>query len=1821
MDAPSLEEDIDHIQQALQTLSCSDFGYCAQYSELGNHFRAVYNKTGNTEELDRAVESRKLASEASTISDPSYPTHLRNYGWWLGVRFEASNRTEDLLLAISTTRAALEAMPEDYYDRTVTLNDLALWSQTASEVTGETEHIHQAVRFARLAVAATADDDPDLIQFLEALATCLEAHYYQTLETSEDLDQIIAARERILHILPLDSLDRDDYAIQLGEWLCTRFMRTGVVEDIRRAVELGESIAYIHDRPPDGDRDPKWRLYLEDYVHWLGHLYGETQTLEDMDRAIDAAKRFVELSPANDLPRISILNFLVDWLEERFIMTKDYQILDQAIEYGRLVAGKDTAGLEAKPVFEFSSPNMDSEQDKQLIQCIDYLIRVLWRRFLVVQSGDDLDWGITLARVVLDTLPSEHEDRHKFLGTLTDLLQKRFTIKEDMRDLDDHIELFSLVLSGMRLAPDHPDMIATSNTFAVSLHMRFGRTKDPVDMDRAIAVFTKLTEALPRTHPSSSQSFCNIAMAYERKFDHLGEITDLDEAVRASTLAASIATEHDQRLDRLYESARHLYKRFQRTGSNADLDEAIRSAKEATNGASPASSTLWPEYQNSLATYLAARFELMDDMDDLENAIAAVSHALAGYPDDDPRLSVPRFNLGNMLRLRYQRTENIGDLDKGIELLDAAAKSHPATLGGRAHVLSGLGTVLGARFRRLGKIEDLHRSIAVSKEALTIYTGSEVERSVILNSLAINIRELFEQTGKIEDLQEAIEFNQLSLKNTPDGDITKPQLLNNWAIALITRFGQVGDLRDLNEAVMLVEQARHLTPANHANHILLYTTLSEALSKRFERTREYADLDQAIKYAKIVVDERGKRNPLSQDGTQNLAHRLALRFEYSGSMSDLHEAIDAARRAVEMLPMDHKDRSKALYQLSVRLGNRFERLGDMDDIDKAIGLAQQAVDLVGADHIERAQYLVSLADLLRVRYERTGERENINRATHIARMVVDNTPANHPDYAHRLNALGAVLGALFERTKDVEALDDSIRALATAVDVLDIPTISRAGYQMSLGNRLTQRYDFHGQEADLNEATRLYESAIENTAVGHETRRGALNNLAANLIRGSEKSEKKHEQLSRATEAAHKAAEETPRDHPDRGTYLFNLGLILATQYEITGASTEFDQCVQAFKDVLECNNTRPMIRLRSAEWLGTMFAYTGVWGQSAQFFRESLELIPMISPLSLPNSDKQHLLEGFSGMSSMAAAAALNTATPAVEALGLLELGRGVIASLVMDMRADLSDLQVQFPDLASQFIALRDALDVPEAESGFETSLWERRSRERREKEQQFHEICSSIRLKDGFESFLCPPTPDQIMAAAALGSIIVVNISKVRSDAFIITPTGVQLVQLPEVDFTQSEEIGQKLHSPHLQGNHMVTWILEWAWDVIAQPCLDALGVHGPPADGTDIPRIWWILTGPLSHLPIHAAGQHTAAGLGKTVMDRVMSSYSSSIKALIRGRQQQKVEVSSQEWKGSPPSALLVAMETTPEQKPLPFASDEVAMVEKLCEEMDLQPIQAKQKRKEDVLSTLETCTVFHFAGHGKSHGSDPSRSCLLLEDWQTSPLSVADLRNNWLGGHAPFLAYLSACSTGSNKYSRLADEAVHLVSACQLAGFRHVIGTFWAVSDRHCVEVAKAFYGVLRREGMTDLAVCRGLHHAIHKLRRLDIQAREARLAKDDVRQRNGRQEHKNPFLSRGSSSRTQTRSNDHRDNNKGLGRREQPTRELFVRLADRWYTRESIFPPLSKSVGDESCFATTMSEALGHERDERDAAFSDSDEEDEPSLTPLLWAPYFHLGV
>ncbi|KAI0815420.1 hypothetical protein GGR55DRAFT_345894 [Xylaria sp. FL0064] len=76
-----------------------------------------------------------------------------------------------------------------------------------------------------------------------------------------------------------------------------------------------------------------------------------------------------------------------------------------------------------------------------------------------------------------------------------------------------------------------------------------------------------------------------------------------------------------------------------------------------------------------------------------------------------------------------------------------------------------------------------------------------------------------------------------------------------------------------------------------------------------------------------------------------------------------------------------------------------------------------------------------------------------------------------------------------------------------------------------------------------------------------------------------------------------------------------------------------------------------------------------------------TIQLIPLLTPRALKNTDKQHILLQAASLASDAAAIALEASKEVVAAIEMLETGRGILNSTVYDLRTDVLALQQHHP------------------------------------------------------------------------------------------------------------------------------------------------------------------------------------------------------------------------------------------------------------------------------------------------------------------------------------------------------------------------------------------------------------------------------------------------------------------------------------------------------------------------------------------------------------
>jgi len=232
--------------------------------------------------------------------------------------------------------------------------------------------------------------------------------------------------------------------------------------------------------------------------------------------------------------------------------------------------------------------------------------------------------------------------------------------------------------------------------------------------------------------------------------------------------------------------------------------------------------------------------------------------------------------------------------------------------------------------------------------------------------------------------------------------------------------------------------------------------------------------------------------------------------------------------------------------------------------------------------------------------------------------------------------------------------------------------------------------------------------------------------------------------------------------------------------------------------------------------------------------------------------------------------------------------------------------------------------------------------------------------------------------------------------------------------------------------------------------------------------------------LGFLPLHAAGARRPAEPGAAVLDRVVSSYTLSLRTLRFANQH----------RDPPPdlrSLLVVSLPDTPGLPPLRGARREAAMLAGLPGRTHV--LTGERAVHREVSRAVRDHAWAHFACHAAPDLQNPSRGRLFLHDHQTDPFTVLDISRLRLE-HARF-AFLSACDTARGGLL-LPDEALHLGGALQLAGYQHVIATLWQINDTIAATVSERVHGLLRTPDDPILEPARAataLHEAIRSLRR------------------------------------------------------------------------------------------------------------------------------------
>jgi tetratricopeptide (TPR) repeat protein len=1498
-------------------------------------------------------------------------------------------------------------------------------------------------------------------------------------ETDGDVGAIRRAQHllgEVAAVLLPGTLQHTSVLSNLGGALIRDFDMTGDVEALMRAISIYRQV--VESTAAD---DPRLAGRVYNLADSLRSWSDVTASREAMAEAVRFYREASSATPPAHPDEPGHLSALGRALARKFDQTGDSNDLDESITIQRkalasavsadphapIIIGSLVASLtrraslpgraadleEAISILRDSLANSVSS-DTSWPMYLSQLGQVLMRKSTESADNGILDEAVDLLRQAVSQSGLGDPNRASYLYGLSAALRRRCNLTGALADSE---EALAAIRQAVRLAsPADPNRRAYSGQLASILMDHFGRGDGPGVLDEAITAYEEAVAYEPVARVDRSVVRCELGDAYTARFELTAETADLADAIAAYRGAAAEALDGAMRAICLSRLGDALFSQFTACQEADVLDEAIATHRLAVCAAPPGDPNT-ASLQLRLGTALARHAEITGVPDELDEVINVLQSAIE-KARGNPALSQSLYHLSRALIRRFEHDGNHAALEEAFTASERALAVTAADDTNLAGFLFNHGEILLKKFQTLGEGLLLDHAIN-SYERSAQKAWSTADREAALASLGIAWSRRFDRTGSRTDLDLAIAKLRAAIDVGPDSRPTRYALTSyHLGNALARQFDMTGDADSLEQALFFLREAitgsRQEGDPSRSGQLV---SLGGRLMDKFDRFRSTEALEEA-QHAFQAAAENAPDDESRAWILNRLAGALLAQFEFSGQHSVLEEAIRIHREVVAIASEHDPSRATYLSNLGNALMREFENSGQQDALDECLRTHRQAIKATDPEDREKAIRLSNYGNALVLAYIRFALPQALAEAIEVHREAVRLDRPDYPHMAKRQFNFASALMNDYRRTGLAAAMDEAIDALRGAVAATSRGQVEEPRYLAILGQALREKFELTGDRDALIEAISKARAAIE----------------------------------------------ACPPSHHDRAKFIGALGQVLQLFSEHAHDPGAAREACENFAKAARLETAPVSDRLRSSWQWGQAAMQASDHEDALTAFELGVALLPRVVPLYALNSDREHWLGEFSGLAAAAAAAAI-AAGQSSRAVELLEQARGIMLSDALDARSDLTVLRERRPDLAADVDRVRQSADAHEENpsatwqhslssgSDSEEHVAVGMALRRRQLQEEWDSILARIRAEAGFSDFLRPPSISRLARQSSHGPIVIIYTSPWRSDALVLSGTSssgqpVEVIELPGVtqpgvlesvrrfETALNNVFSSTTISDIFRAQREINGILEWLWDAVVEPVVNFLDFEPRRSENEPLPRVWWCPVGLMARLPLHAAGYHAedrSVSTPRTLMDLAASSYTATIRLLEHARQQHlAIE--------GPVTPLIVTMPETADAAPLDGVSKEADLIRRIVGSAVV--ISGAQATSDTVRTLLMQHPVTHFACHGVTDWESPSKSQLLLHDYRSSPFDVTSVSRLRLKNAA--LAYLSACST-SQVVPRLADEAVHITAAFQIAGYQQVIGTLWPVDDRMAVRVAQQFYDVLASHGSPWLHL-EGAAHALHR---------------------------------------------------------------------------------------------------------------------------------------
>jgi len=723
---------------------------------------------------------------------------------------------------------------------------------------------------------------------------------------------------------------------------------------------------------------------------------------------------------------------------------------------------------------------------------------------------------------------------------------------------------------------------------------------------------------------------------------------------------------------------------------------------------------------------------------DLQRATTLIVDVLKETPDTDPARPRRLNLLGLIRRTEYEFFKSPDSLSASIEAFSEATRL-PAEDSLKSEIWGNLRTVLEFRYdQHSGRdLHDLEAAISANENALK-YCQDRAMISINYSNLSEIRRRLFEQNGDLTALDQSVQDAKDAVSNAGPDDPHIPVYHHNLGMALQAQWNTTkSDMQLLEELLACRKRCVELPCPNPDYKRLFLNSYSISLRTRFNVYGDVADLDTALSNYRQILKTNNLSGPDQIMCRNNLGIALHDKFKRAGDIDDLNTGIKEIYEAVKVARdlHDEHDIAMSLSNISILLATRFEHTGAIGDLNAAVDSAKTAVEM---------------------------ERMN---------------PQSRLIFSRLLN-YGNALEMKYLRSEDVTDLDCSIEQYRTALNYSREGSAQYLSLANNLGAALRLRYDNAAvpDPKDLDEAIKYHEITIS-VSPGHSTAAPRYMHTFALALLSRHKHNGPVDDLTDAISLTSSAMDKIDSHSPVFASYNDNFGEMMLRKYGLSNDSRDLDEAVRAYLTGVNVESAPATIRIEIGQRGATLLEGLGRSEEALQILEKCIELLPETSTRASDFVDQQRRLASIAGLGSDAAALALECNRMPEFASSLLEAGRGVIVSRLLDLRTDLNGLSKKMEEEYERLKAILDPpfrLDtVAPLQNPEYVDMAHRAASD-------FKKLRDQIRRIPGFGNFERPLSIED-MKTLAKDPIVLINVNTRRCDAFVFGLGEVRAVPL--------------------------------------------------------------------------------------------------------------------------------------------------------------------------------------------------------------------------------------------------------------------------------------------------------------------------------------------------------------------------------------------------------------------------------------------------------